>query len=152
MEIPLTLQSSRPDRLVYGLPVGYRAAMALLLAALAAGLGLAGRPPGALGWTLLVLVALGGLYEERWSFDAGRGQVRRRVGLLFAARTRELEFEAIVGFRLGRQPAGGRVYLFLECGDGSRLLLDAGPGRRLGPLRELGRRLADLCGKPLAED
>jgi hypothetical protein len=106
VEIPLSLSSPSPDRLVYGIPRWYRAAMALVLAALAAALALGDGRAGAAAWTILGLVALGGLYDERWSFDAGRGEVQHRVGLCFAAKASVLRFGAIERFRLVPLVAG----------------------------------------------
>jgi hypothetical protein len=106
VEIPLSLSSHSPDRLVYGLPRWYRAAMALVLAALATGIALGGGRPGPMAWTILVLVALGGLYEDNWSFDAGRGRVVHRAGLSFAANASVFPFAAIERFCLVPVVAG----------------------------------------------
>ena len=162
MEIPLSLSSHSPDRLVYGLPRWYRAAMALVLAALATGIALGGGRPGPMAWTILVLVALGGLYEDNWSFDAGRGRVVHRVGLSFAAGTipgSEAEREGKAAALEGRRADdhGPRRFrhrkpfldLVMECADGRRCLIDHLPARRAGRLREAGDRIAALCGKPL---
>jgi len=100
VEIPLKLSAPAPDRLVYALPGWYRAAMALILAALGAGIALAGVRPGPVPWIVLAVVALGGLYEERWEFDAGRGRIVHRAGLLFAPRRSVLPFAAIERLRL----------------------------------------------------
>ena len=59
MEIPLKLSCPGPERLVYGFPSWYRAVMAAILAALALG----SPRPGPLGWTAILLVVLGGLYD-----------------------------------------------------------------------------------------
>ncbi|MGA2079900.1 MAG: hypothetical protein ABSH53_04720 [Holophaga sp.] len=168
MDIPLRLRTRGPGRLEYGVPGWFRGAMGLLLAVLGGGLALEGGPPGPLGWAVLALAALGGLYEDRWVFDAGTEQVRHRAGLLPAAYTRVLPFAAIERFRLvpagpgaapdaGPAAGGGRsldlrrtsLDLVLECADGRRLLLDRIPVRRAGRLREAGGRIAQACGKTL---
>lgn len=100
MEIPLKLSVPGPDRLVYAIPGWYRLAMAAILAALGAGIALAGARPGPMPWIVLAVVALGGLYQERWEFDAGRGRIEHRVGLLGAARRSVIPFAAIERLRL----------------------------------------------------
>ena len=147
MEIPLTLRSPGPGLLVYGLPRWHRPLMALILALLAAGSALGGLRFGPLAWAVLALAALGGLYEESWSFDAAAGRVVRRAGLCFAPRRSVLPFEAIEGFRLA---AGARsLGLVMDCADGSHLV-DQVPARRRGQLRDQGERIAALCGKPFS--
>jgi len=168
VDIPLRLRTRGPGRLEYGVPGWFRGAMGLLLAVLGGGLALEGRPPGLLGWAVLALAALGGLYEDCWVFDAGAEQVRHRAGLLFAARTRVLPFAAIERFRLvpagpgaaqdaGPALGGGRsldlrrtsLDLVLECADGRRVLLDRRPARRAAGLRSAGGQIAERCGKKL---
>jgi hypothetical protein len=169
MDIPLRLTSPGPRRLVYGLPIWYRLAMALIFAVLAAGLVLAGGAPGPLAWAVLALVALGGLLEDRWEFDAAAGRVRHRSGLVGVARTREFPLAAVQGFRLVALAADtgapkaratildlasgarGRLDLVMECGDGRRYLLDRYPIREGARLRRHGERIAGLCGKPLGK-
>ena len=100
MEIPLTLRSPSPDRLVYAVPRWFRASMAGILAVLVAGLLLGGKPPGVMGWAMLVLAAAGALYEERWVFDATAGRIVQRVGLRLAARSLVIPFESAETFRI----------------------------------------------------
>jgi len=100
VEIPLSLRSPSPDRLVYAVPRWFRACMAAILAFLVAGLVLGGKPPGALAWVMLALAAVGALYEERWVFDAGAGRIVQRVGLRLAYRSMVIPFDAIEGFRI----------------------------------------------------
>jgi hypothetical protein len=100
VEVPLKLSAPDPDRLVYAIPGWYRLAMALILAALGAGIALAGLRPGPMPWIVLGVVALGALYEERWEFDAGRGRIVHRAGLVFAPRRTVLPFAAIERLRL----------------------------------------------------
>jgi hypothetical protein len=74
--------------------------MAGILALLLLGLMLGGTAPGKLGWAMLVLAALGALYEERWVFDAGASRIVQRVGLLVAARGTVIPFDAVETFRI----------------------------------------------------
>lgn len=150
MDLPLSLRPVRRQQLALGIPRWYRAVMALILAALAGGIALGGARPGFLAWTLLVLVTLGGLYEERWCFDAGARQVAHRAGLVLAPRTTRIAFEAIETFRVA---AGERsADLLLQCADGTLYLIDRRPARRRRELEDLGGRLAAFCARPLVSD
>jgi hypothetical protein len=169
MDIPFSLSSPRPHRLVYGFPAWYRVAMGAVLAILGAGLAAVHAAPGAGAWTVLGLVALAGLYEDRWEFDGEAEVIRHRTGLVFAARARTLPFAQVERFQLvpfgparvfekgrdlsltGRLAARGRVDLVLECTDGRRLFLDRHPAREAARLRSQAERIAALCGKPLAD-
>lgn len=169
MDIPFSLSKPDPHRLVYGFPAWYRIAMGVVLAVLAAGLGAAGGAPGAGAWTVLVLVAVAGLYEDRWEFDGEAEVVRHRTGLVFAARARVFPFASVERFVLipfgpahvfkegkdpslaGRLVAKGRVDLAMECADGRRIFLDRHPAREAARLRAQAEQIAALCGKPLAD-
>jgi hypothetical protein len=100
MEIPLTLRARRDGKLVYAIPLPFRAAMAAIAALLAAALLMDGRDPGIGGWASLSIAALGALYEERWSFDPGAGQVSHRVGLVLLARRTTIALGDIASFRI----------------------------------------------------
>jgi hypothetical protein len=95
LSIPLVLRLPASGRMVYGLPVWYRAAMAAILGLLVAALAQAGVRPGPLAWVVLALVALALLYEEAWVFEAGPGRVVHRGGLLVAARSTVIPFAEI---------------------------------------------------------
>lgn len=100
MELPLRLRRTKNGRLVYSIPLWYRICMAALALVVAGSiLTLPGRP-APLAWIILVIVALAGLYEERWSFDAEARRVSHRSGLLFAARTLRIPFDEVEEFRL----------------------------------------------------
>ena len=96
--IPLTLRPVAPGLLVLALPGWYRWLMAAILGVAAAALLQVGSWPGIPAWLLLGLVAAALLYEERWRFDAARGRVVHRNGLVLAARTLEVPFTAIERF------------------------------------------------------
>ena len=100
MEIPLVLRERRDGGIVYSVPRAFRAAMAAIFALLAAALLTDGLGPGLGGALALALVALGGLYEERWTFDAKSGEIAHRVGLVFLARRRVIPLEEVARFRI----------------------------------------------------
>ncbi len=99
MEIPLVLRSPRTDLLVYAIPSWYRVLMLFIAFCVAASFVIASAPPGFVAWLVLALVALAGLYEERWTFDSRRGLLVHRAGLLVAARSFEIPFAGIERFR-----------------------------------------------------
>lgn len=100
MEIQLTLSEPRPGRLVYALPIWFRIVMGLVLAVIVASLLSVHAWPGIVAWILLVILALGLLYEDTWTFDAAEGHVFHRAGLLVAARTTAIAFSAIERLRI----------------------------------------------------
>ena len=100
MEIPLSLTSPRPDRLVYGFPVWYRVVMGGIVAVVCGALFLGDTRPGAFAWVVLVVLLLAALYEDRWSFDGRDGRAEHKAGLVFWARTVALDFAQIERFRV----------------------------------------------------
>ena len=106
MSIPLVLRSPGPDRLVFGIPLWYRAVMFGILAIIMAALFQTGGNPGGLACALMVIVAAGALYEEQWTFDATRDRVTYRTGLTIAARTTVIDFAAIERFRIAPHVEG----------------------------------------------
>ena len=106
VSIPLVLRSPDADRLVFSIPVWYRTIMFGILAILLGGLFQLDGSPGGLACALLVIVAAGALYEEKWTFDAGQGQVTYRTGLIIAARSSVIDFKTIERFRIAPHVEG----------------------------------------------
>lgn len=148
--------------LEFSLSPGYRigvgaVAIALVIAAAAAA--------SAPAWIFPALAALGALYEERWTFDLGAGELRSRIGLVFLARRRRYAFASIMGVGVERfvkgaldqsvsiepdkLPRGSEARLLIELKDGSRLIVDAMPYRDRERLTEAAERIAALAGLPL---
>lgn len=100
MEIPLSLTSPRPDRLVYGFPVWYRVVMGVIVAVVCGALFLGGTQPSIFAWVVLAILLLAVLYEDRWSFDAQEGKAEHKAGLVFWGRTVTIEFAQIDRFRV----------------------------------------------------
>ncbi|MEI6874458.1 MAG: hypothetical protein WCL50_04915 [Spirochaetota bacterium] len=100
MDIPLVLRARGDSTLEYGIPAWYRLIMAAILALILAALFVSEGPPGILGWIFIAINLFAALYEERWTFDAKKGELRHRFGLVFAARTLRLPFASISAFRL----------------------------------------------------
>jgi hypothetical protein len=86
MEIPLVLSERRDGALVVSVPTAYRIVTAVVLAVLALALLPGPNPPGAIGWIVLIFVALAVLYEDRWIIDPSAGRILHRTGLVFLAR------------------------------------------------------------------
>ncbi len=107
MDIPLVLRETKKGaaggagRLVYAIPLWFRALMAAITAILVGSLAVAGGPPGAVGWVVLAIAVLAALYEERWVLDAAAGTLTHRFGLLLLSRSVSLPFAEIERFRLG---------------------------------------------------
>ena len=92
---------SKPDKsFVYGMPRTYRAVMALIFAFLAAAIAWAGEAPGVVAWAILAVVALAGLYEDKWTFDPKSGELSHRIGLIPLARRRTIPAVSIARFRI----------------------------------------------------
>lgn len=98
MELPFTLTKGRDGRLIYGIALWYRIFAAVIFVVLATALISDGTPPSFIGWLLLLLSALGALYEERWVFG-GAGAVHK-VGLIFLARKLDLPSSELAGLRI----------------------------------------------------
>jgi len=173
---------SKPDKsFVYGMPRTYRAVMALIFAFLSAAIAAAGEAPGVVAWAILAVVALAGLYEDKWTFDPKGGELSHRIGLLPLARRRTIPAASIARFRIEpfvrgtvpgsrdeaeakaslREKSGlGRKlsfvkkpYLCLVCetDDSSRYFIDAAEPRRADKLRSRAAAMASSCGVPLEE-
>jgi len=98
LSIPLVLRAPDANRLVFSFPAWYRALMGAILLVLIAGLVQEGARPGWPMWALLVIITLGILYQEQWTFDADRRRVAHKVGLLIAGRTQLIDFALIERF------------------------------------------------------
>jgi hypothetical protein len=100
MEIPLTLKKLKDGTLVYAIPLWYRLATGAMLAVVAGGLLSSGEAPGFLAWIILALLALGLLYEEKWSILPASNELRHAAGILPFAAKLSIPFGQIEGFKL----------------------------------------------------
>lgn len=91
---------------MYSVPIWYRVCMVVIAATVAGAIATAPGRPAPLAWIILVLAALAGLYEERWSFEPASRRVVHRAGLLVAAKTLRVNFDEIERFRLVPQVRG----------------------------------------------
>jgi hypothetical protein len=91
----LALRERKPGRLVLTLPVGHRVIFGLLTALavfiLCFGVLFEGEPTilsphNTVAGILVLAMAFGLVYEDRWTFDRARGRVEIRFGTLFLAR------------------------------------------------------------------
>jgi hypothetical protein len=98
MEIPLTLRRRKDGSLVYAIPLWYRLATGAMLAVVAGGLLSSGEAPGLLAWIIMALLALGLLYEERWTVSSG--ELRHAAGILPFASRLSIPFGQIEDLRL----------------------------------------------------
>lgn len=100
MEIPLVLSTDTKGRVVYTIPLWYRAILAAILAIVVASILAAGGEPGIGSWIVVAVLVLGVLYEEKWTADPAAKTVSHRSGLLVAARTVAIPFDTIEEFAL----------------------------------------------------
>ncbi|OHD73478.1 MAG: hypothetical protein A2177_13235 [Spirochaetes bacterium RBG_13_68_11] len=91
----LSLRERGPDRLVLALPAGHRVVFGLLTALavfiLCSGVLFEGEPTvllprNTVAGFLVLVMAFGLVYEDRWTFDRAAGRVDNRFGTLFLAR------------------------------------------------------------------
>ncbi len=100
MDLPLVLVRRRDGVLVYRLPLWFRAVMGLIFVAVSAALVFGGKEPGTVGWIIMGILFLALLYQETWHFDATKGEIRHRFGLLVLASTLVIPIESVSCFRL----------------------------------------------------
>lgn len=114
-----------------------------------------------------IVIALAALSEDRWIFDAGAGEMRRRFGVLFLAKSWAVGLDAISSLELDSAFAGaapqdpyakvepgsgkGRCALSLVMGDGRTMVLCSAGAGKLAALRERGSAIAEATGLPLVE-
>ena len=119
-------------------------------------------------WLFTVIIALASLSEDRWIFDAESREMRRRFGLLLAAKSWALDLDGISSFELDSDawetasadptetlPGAmrkGWCALRVILSDGRSVMLSAQPGKRLAALRNLGLAVAETLGKPFEEN
>ena len=100
MEISLRLRKAADGRLIYGIPLWYRAMTAAMLLLVAGAMLTAEGPPGLIAWLIFVLLVLGLTYEERWTLDPASKTITHRWGFWPLAKTASNDFASIEEFRL----------------------------------------------------
>ncbi|HOX92236.1 MAG TPA: hypothetical protein PLC54_04885 [Spirochaetales bacterium] len=114
-----------------------------------------------------VVLALAILSEDRWIFDSNANELRRRYGLMIFAKSWALDLSALASIELdldaydsgATDPSAkipgairkGWVALNAVMSDGKVLLLCAVPGRRVNKLREYGKAIGQVVGRPFIE-
>ena len=74
--------------------------MGFILAVVATALIMGDSRPGLLAWSVLVILTLSFLYEDKWIFDAAESRIVHRAGLLIGARSTVLAFNNVERFCL----------------------------------------------------
>jgi len=100
VEIPLQLKKYPSGRLVYTIPLWYRAITAIMLVAIVTALLSSGGAPSIVAWIILILLLLGLLYEERWTVDPSKKTLSHAGGIWPLAKTTNLRFDELKGFHL----------------------------------------------------
>jgi hypothetical protein len=101
MEIPLSLKKTADGRLVYGIPLWYRIMTGAMIALVLGGMLTTADSPSLIAWLILILLALGTLYEEIWIVDPKAGTIRHLDGIWPIARASVLSFDDVEEFALG---------------------------------------------------
>jgi len=100
MEIPLTLRKRKDGAIVYAIPLWYRLVTGAMLAVVAGSILESGEAPSLIAWIVLLLLALGILYEERWTANPEVGELRHCAGILPFTTKVSIPFGQIASFRL----------------------------------------------------
>lgn len=100
MEIPLRLKKDAAGRLVYSIPLWYRAITAIMILAIVVALISSGGTPSLVAWIILVLLILGLLYEERWIADTKEKRLLHSGGIWPFVKKTSLGFSELESFRL----------------------------------------------------
>ncbi|PKL08201.1 MAG: hypothetical protein CVV51_10090 [Spirochaetae bacterium HGW-Spirochaetae-7] len=114
-----------------------------------------------------VVISLAALSEDRWTFDAGAGEMRRRFGVLFLAKSWAVGLDTISSIKVDAEFSGAapqdpyakvqpgsardRCALSLVMGDGRTMVLCSAGTKRLPQLRERAAAIAEATGLPLVE-
>jgi hypothetical protein len=114
-----------------------------------------------------VVISLAALNEERWIFDRGRGELRRRFGILILAKSWALDLADLASIELDSEAAAisaadpytkvgmgiakDSCALRLVLADGKSLSMYLLPKKHYGLLAEYGRSIAELLSKPFIE-
>jgi hypothetical protein len=114
-----------------------------------------------------IVIGLAALNEERWIFDRGRGELRRRFGILILAKSWALDLAELASIELdseaaalsaadpytkvGMSIAKDSCALRLVLADGKALSMYILPKKHYALLAEYGRSIAELLSKPFIE-
>jgi hypothetical protein len=160
------ISGKRPGRVVLGVSMATRALYIVLGAALV--LTLIRDPAGGPFAVMFALViALAALSEDSWIFDKDAGEMRRRTGVLFLAKSWAIDLETIASIELDAEFEGadagdpyGKVStssgkntcaIRLVMADGKTLVMCSAKAKRLGELRERAQAIAETIGLTLVE-
>ena len=100
MEISLRLRKAADGRLIYGIPLWYRAMTAAILLLVAGAMLSSEGSPGLIAWLIFALLALGLVYEERWTLDPASKTITHRWGFWPLAKASSNDFASIEEFLL----------------------------------------------------
>lgn len=114
-----------------------------------------------------IVISLAALAEDRWIFDGSAGEVRRRTGVLFFAKSWAVDLGLVSAIELDARFTGAEAadpYAKVSAGspkdrcairilmsDGKSLVICSGRQKQLPQLRERALAIAEAIGRPLAE-
>ena len=99
MEIPLTLTKNRIGKLIYSIPIWYRILMSIMLITIILSL-IISEQTIFFGWIIFVIVLIGLIYFERWSFDSNKNIITYTRGFYPFLRNTILHFEDLEDIRI----------------------------------------------------
>jgi len=165
MQIPLSLGRAG-TRLVYRIPVWYRAVSGLVVLTLVASAFVSGGL-GVIGYTIIGLAVLAALYEERWTLDTESGMFYGRVGLVFWAKGPSMPFSEVARVRIDtfakgrldqqilppddKMPTGSQARLIVETKTGGSIMVESVPWRQRAELTITAKAMAEAMNVTLEE-
>jgi len=100
VEIPLSLKKHKDGRISYGFPLWYRILNLGIMALIVASMFVSELGPGVMAWVLVVLLAVGSLFEERWTVEPGKRCIEHQVGVYPILRKTRIGFDSIARFSI----------------------------------------------------
>lgn len=100
VEIPLSLKKHKDGRISYGFPLWFRILDLAIIALIVGSMFVSEPAPGAMAWVLVALLAVGFLFEERWTVDPDRRCIEHRVGVFPVLRKSSIDFDSIARFSI----------------------------------------------------
>ncbi len=100
VEIPLSLKKHKDGRISYGFPLWFRILDLAIIALIVGSIFVSELAPGVMAWVLVALLAVGSLFEERWTVRPDQRCIEHRVGVFPVLRKTSISFDSIVRFSI----------------------------------------------------
>ena len=100
MEIPLRLVGRKDGSLFYGVPLYFRLIMAGMLILMISAIGVEGFNTSVIGWIIIILLLLGFVYKEDWTFDPSSRHILSQIGFYPLLKKTGIAFEEVAYLQL----------------------------------------------------